>query len=262
MADNDVEKGQPIRTEDDAQGKIQSKIVDFTTPSQGASVTDGNLHVEMHGNKPGGTDVVMRLSQLGAPNPDGDYDVSDNTKPASIGLIVHDRNATHDETFSNLRPTGITDPTDSTVIAIDVAMRGSDGKAITMSNPFPVSVEESPSTNVHDFKDNDLAADGSGTHEFSVADTFTFLLDQIVARGSTRFKVEVELGDGAAAETFVTKFVLFASETTHKADLELKVPLEVVGTSDTTTLRLTVTNRDDDDSASAYTTIVGRTITT
>ncbi|NIQ16877.1 MAG: hypothetical protein GTO02_21590, partial [Candidatus Dadabacteria bacterium] len=39
----------PIRTEADADERVQSKIVDFTTPAQGMNVdSDGSAQVEIH----------------------------------------------------------------------------------------------------------------------------------------------------------------------------------------------------------------------
>src|SRR3989304_1668597 len=96
----DYDSSLPIRSEaDGTDERVHTKICDGATPSQMATVdADLNLHVEVHGNKPAGTDIELRLSELGAPNPDGDYDASDNTKPASVGVIAHDRGASIDDT--------------------------------------------------------------------------------------------------------------------------------------------------------------------
>jgi len=62
----DVNLPVPIRTYADGDGLVQIKIVDPTTIAQVSEVdTDKNLHVEMHGNQPGGADIVVALDSSG-----------------------------------------------------------------------------------------------------------------------------------------------------------------------------------------------------
>jgi len=256
----DIEKGLPVRTEDDADQYVRNRQFDSSNPALGQEVdADGNAHIEAHGNDPAGVDKVLKVSELGNANTDGDYDVTNNTKPSSNALIVHDRNAAPAETHQNFRPTGIQGTDDNTVHAQDVALHDNNGDAYTPENPMPVSMEESPGEEIHDHKEDvDVAAEGSSNHEYSVADGETFLLEQIIADASSRIKIELFIGDGAAVEVFTRKAVRFNSEKQGgDADLTFTRPIKVIGTANTTTVRVVKHNRDDDDAQSIYTTIVG-----
>jgi len=263
MSDN--KRGLPVRTQEDPDLKLQVKNVDYTTPTQGQEVdTDGNAHVEIHGNDAAGTDRVVALSEEGRVNSNGDYDVATNTKPASASPIMHDRKSTAEtpsETDQNLRQTGITydNGVDETIVAADVAIRDEEGVPYSKDNPLPVAIEESEGDEVHDYNEavDVVSNGGTATHEYSVANNKTFLLDQVLADASMAFKIDVEIGDGAAVETFTKLATRFASEVNDNADMELKRPKKVVGTVNTTTVRVTVTNRDKNDVQSVYTTIVG-----
>lgn len=253
----DIDKGLPVRSEGNLNQKVEVELIDPTTPSQKTTVdSDGNAHVEAHGNDPGGTDRVLKLSELGNANTDGDYDVSNNTKPASSGMIVHDRNATPDETHQNVRVTGVTN---STTHAADVALHDENGVPYSVSNPMPVSVGESEGEEIHDYNEGvDVAAGGTSEHTFVVNDTETFFLWQVLAGSSTRHKITLQIGDGAVSETFATKAVRYDSEKQGSgADIDLKKPIKVVGTANGTTVKVIRENRDDDDAASIHTTIIG-----
>lgn len=256
----DIDKGLPVRTEDDADQKIQSKIVDHTTPSQGAEVdTDGNLHTESHGNDPGGVDRVMRTSELGHPSIDGIYDGTNNTDPSNIGLITMVRNASPADSQQTLRNTSVANGAGD-VRALDVAIRDESGEPWSISNPLPTESVGSSGTPVHDFDEEvDLAADSAADHDYSVADTDVFLFKQFIVSSSSRFKAEVKIGDGAASENFTTKVVVFGSEDNKFFNITFAEPISVTGTTNTTTVRITKTNRDDDDACSVYSTIIGLT---
>lgn len=103
----DIRKGLPVRSEQDPDQKVQVKIVDFTTPAQGAIVdTDSNLHVEIHGDDPGGTDRVIRTSEEGHISINGIYSATLNTNPSKTGLVAHTRGASLDDTTQAVRNTG------------------------------------------------------------------------------------------------------------------------------------------------------------
>ena len=258
----DVKRGLPVRTLDDTHYMVQTKIYDPAGGTNYASCdSDYNLHVEIHGNKPDTSDVVMRLSELGAPNPDGDYDASNNSKPASIGLVGHDRGATIDETSQNKRVTAVAYATDN-VIALDVAIRDEDGEPWSDTNPLPTySVDDEPGTEVHDYDEAvDVTKDGgTANHDYSVAEDDVFSLHQLLISSSLRCKAELQIGDGAVSEVFATKAVFFFAEAQNHNPIPLKVPIKVVGTANTTTVRLIKTNLDKNSDVSIYSTIIGRT---
>jgi hypothetical protein len=255
----DKEKGLPVRTEDDSNQYVRIKIYDSTGVNPANVDSSNRLYVFARGNNPSATDVGLRLSELGAPNPDGDYDVSNNTKPASCGLIAHERNATLDDTKLNNRVTAVAGESNS--MCLDIALHDASGNEYDADNPLPTyQVDEVPGTEVHDYDEGvDVAADGTDDHDYSVADGDDFQLRQVIASASSRFKIELKIGDGAASEVFATKAVWFVSEKQGDFQLTLAIPIKVTGTVNTTTVRLTRTNRDDDDAQSIYSTIIGRT---
>ena len=262
---SDQKRGLPVRTEEDPDLKLQTKIVDHATPTQGMEVDiDKNAHVEVHGNDDAGVDRVLALSEEGRANGNGDYDAALNSKPSSASPIMHDRKNTAEvpsETDQNLRQTGKTfdNGVDETVVIADVGIRDADGVPFSKDNPLPISVEESIGDEIHDYKEDIDVVKNGGTaiHEFSVVNGKTLLLEQVLADASMAFKMELEIGDGAASEVFFKKAVRFASEVNDNADVEFKRPIKVIGTADTTTVRITVENRDKNDDQSIYTTIVG-----
>ena len=80
---SDKKIGLPVRTEEDVDKKVQVKVVDATNPdTQQMEVdTDGNAHVEMHGNDPAGVDRVLKTSEEGSVDIDGVYDADPRDNP-------------------------------------------------------------------------------------------------------------------------------------------------------------------------------------
>ena len=257
MSDQDTSL--PVRSEaDGTDERLQTKIVDSTNPdSQQVEVdTDKNLHVEVHGDDPAGGDETLRLSELGAVNGDGDYDATTNTKPASGGLIAHDRAAAPAETEQNVRLTGVAGEDDTH--CLDVAIRDESGAAFDADNPMPVSFEENEGDEIHDFKAaSSVAKDAEDDHIFSVADGKTLLLFGVHIRASGKMKAELIIGDGAATEVFVSKDVSFNSTAKPDGDMDFyRVPIKIVGTVNTTTIKLTLTNKDKQ-AQDLYSTLIG-----
>lgn len=260
----DYDSSLPVRSESDGTDeRLHTKIVDGSTSpavNQAQVDSDNNLHVEVHGNNPSAGDEVLRLSELGAPNPDGDYDGTNNTKPASTGVISHDRTATPDETHQNVRITGVTGSTDTTHHSMDVAMHDGDGNAIDIDNPLPVVMEESGGTEVCDYDTaSAIAKDATDDHDYSVADGDLFRLKKIYASASGKMKIEIQIGDGAASEVFTTVFVGFNSTANPQIEFDLNgLPIKVTGTANTTTIRITRTNLDNQ-AQDLYSTVIGAT---
>lgn len=253
----DIERGLPIRTEDDADQKVQTKIVDHTTPTQGMEVdTDGNAHAEVHGNRcDDAADVVLQLSEEGRPNPRGDYEVDDNSCPASAANIAHTRGATPDETDQVIRVTGITN---GDCHAMDVALKNSDGSLIDDTNPLPVQPQEEVGDAICDFKELDIAAGATDNHDYTVVSGKTLILKQIAFGSTARSKWTLEIGDGAAVEVFTRKEVCFTTESDQCGMMSFPgCSPKIVGTATGTSVRLTRENRDDDDTACLNSTIKG-----
>jgi len=260
----DIEKGLPIRTEDDLQQKTQVKIVDHTDPNgadKQTEVSEKLVHVRSFGADEAGTKVQLQLSQDGRPNSNGEYDVATNTNPSSNSDIGHSRVvAEPTEVDQNKRITAIEyDDGVKTIVAKDISLHDENGVPYSANNPLPITLEATESDTVHEFAEKvDIAADGNTTHTYSVVDGKTLVLSEIMSRASGRIKAEVELGDGGAVEVFTKRFVGFASEVqSESADYYPAVPHEVVGTVNGTTVKVTLHNRDDDDAQSIYCTIIG-----
>lgn len=237
----------PVRSKQDADERLQCKIVDESNPtSQQMTVdTDKNAHVEVHGNQPTtGTDIALLLSEEGRVNPRGDYDGSTNTKPASIGTIAHERGVTIDETKQNQRVTAIAGESNS--VCMDVSLHDEAGQNYDADNPLPVTFEESEGTEIHDFaKGDSIANSATSEHTYVVPNGTTALLYGIHSSASGMMKSELQIGDGAASEVFASKDVNFNSTANPSANFDFyKVPIKVIGTTDGTTIKLIKTNLD------------------
>lgn len=254
---SDYHSGLPIRTQADPDERVQCKLVDYTTPGQGTTVdTDGNAHVEVHGNRvDDGNDVALRLSEEGNANIRGDYEVDENSKPASVADIAHTRDASIDETKQLQRVTAI--PGENNSVCKDVAMHDASGNEYDSNNPLPVSIEESPGEEVQDYDTAvAIAKDADSVHSYSIADGKTFLFKQILSSSSGKHRVMIEIGDGGVSEVFAEKYVDFGSTAKPGVDTTFAEPFKVIGTVNTTTIKITRNNRDDA-AMDMYSTIVG-----
>lgn len=261
----DYDSSLPIRSEADGDDeRVQVKIVDKDNPdTQQTTVdTDSNLHVEIHGNDEAGVDRVVELSESGNVALDGDYDAATNTNPSSVGIMAHDRNgASTDRTHQNLRPTAVVG--ENNTVCIDVALHDEAGQNYDENNPLPVTLSESEGDEQHIYEETEDLTRKTGStitttdHDYTVADGRTLLVYGVLTSGSGKIKSEVKLGDGAASESFAVKATKFNSTSNTSADFDFcRVPLKVVGTSDGTTIRVTIGNRDRQDQ-DVHTTIIG-----
>ena len=242
---SDYDSGLPVRSEaDGADERVQTKIVDANNPdTQQMEVdTDNNAHVEVHGNNPVGGDETLRLSELGHPNTDGLYDGTDNTDPSNSAVIAHSRNASPADTQSTERVTSIED-SGGTVRALDISLHDEDGEAYGPTNPLPVSFEESEGDELDDFNTSAaVAKDISVNHDYTVTAAKTLLMEEILASGSGKMKVELQLETAAASGVFDTKVVMFNS--TAKPNVRIpcsKIRKQVAGAI----VRIKITNRDN-----------------
>jgi hypothetical protein len=235
---SDYNSSLPVRTEADADERLQSKIVDFIDPSKGAEVdSDKNLHVEMHGNDSAGVDKVVKLSESGNIALDGAYDLSNNSNPSSTAVVAHDRGASVDETSQNKRPTAIAG--DNNKVALDVSISDSNGNSFTESNPLYVAQVNSPGQEVCSFHVGvDVAAGASVTQTYTVAGT-DLDLSQVEASGSGKMKIEIKTGV-AGSET--TKAVLYNSTANPNMSLQLKDVITVLVGQNVLVIK---TNRDN-----------------
>lgn len=253
---SDAKLGVSVRTESDVDEKLQSKIVDSTTPTQGMVVdTDGNAHVELHGNNPAGADTVVKLSESGEPVIDGVYDATNNSDPSTSALVAHTRAATPAATDQVQRVTAVTS---STVHALDVSLHDQNGAPYTTSNPIPATVGL-PGVAICDFNASSATAvDATVNHDYTVGAGVTFYLQKVGGSGSGRGKFLVSVETAALSGVFTTKAVVFGSGSsgTPNAEVWLAQPIAVA-----TGVRVRVAKTNTDHSAQdLYSSIEGYTV--
>lgn len=253
----DQKFGQPVRSEQDVDNRLLVKHVDFTNPAQGQEVdTDGNAHTEVHGNDPGGTDRVLRMSEQGSASVDGVYDASNNTDPSQVGLVGMVRNASPADSQQTHRLTGVANGAGD-VRALDVAIRHPDGDPITITKPLAVEISESTGDEIVNYDTtSNVASDASDNHDYTVTALKTLLVDEILCSASGRAKYEVQVETGVGAGTFATRAVAFGTATGPTVALpfhgRLKVAAGVI-------IRVIRTNTDKQ-AQDVYSTIVGREV--
>lgn len=104
----DIDSQLPIRSIQDADERVQIKIMDYADPTgtnKQAQVSDNALHVKAVGQQVGGGTEILLLSEDGAAVIDGIYNATTNTNPSNIGLIGHVRAATPADTDQTIRIT-------------------------------------------------------------------------------------------------------------------------------------------------------------
>lgn len=250
----DYNSGLPIRTEaDGADERLHAKIVDGTTPSQRMTVdTDGNAHVELHGNDPAGTDRVVRTSESGALTPDGVYDVATNTVPGNLGLIASSRDAAPSNTTQTQRLTSVTN---STKRLLDIAIHDESGAAFSGTNPLPVTLVESEGTEVNAYNTAAaVAAAATSNHDYTAVGSFIFT--QVSASASGKMKIQVAVETAVASGVFNNRFVLFNSTANPNLEKTLREPITVAAGIRVRVIRTNLDNQAQD----LYSTISGHEI--
>lgn len=254
---SDYNSGMPIRSQaDGTDERVHVKLRDSTNPALGTTVdSDGNAHVEMHGNDPAAVDRVIRTSEQGALTPDGLYNVSTNSKPGNVGIITHTRSASPGDTTQNKRPTSVTGTGNRE--AIDVALSDENGAPFTDSNPLPVTFVDSEGVETNDYNTvAAVAANGTSNHDYTVTVLKTLKLSQILATASGKMKIEVQIESGVATNIFATKFVNFNS-TAHP---NMTIPVnEVISVAAGVRVRIIRTNKDNQPQ-DVYSTISGHEV--
>lgn len=251
---SDYKSGQPIRSEADGlDERVHVKLVDGAAPGgvdRQAEISEKLVHVRVFGKDVAGTKTQITLSEEGKVNSDGVYDGTTNTEPSANGLIAHARNASKDETHQTKRVSAIDN---GTVTALDVAIRDASGAPFSITNPLPVSIEESAGEEIFEFDQSatPVAKDATDTHSYTVPVGKTLLLSQVLCSASGRAKFEIAVG---AASSEVTKGVRFTTASNGDSDWTLNTkPLKVVAGDN---VLITRTNRDNQ-AQDLYTTIVG-----
>ena len=213
--DNDIDSQLPVRSVQDADERVQIKVMDYTAPE--------------------GADNQLKISEERAHvKADGDYEAVGNSEPNSAGLIAHDRKGTGavpDETDQNSRPTAVTydNGIDETIVALDMGLRDHNGVPYSITNPLPTSSEESGGSEVHDFNESAavVAKNAADNHEYTVTALKDLRLEQWGISASGYMKGELQVETAVASGIFVTKDVLFNSTANPSEDRELKRNIKV-----------------------------------
>lgn len=237
MLGNDIESALPIRSKQDADERVHSKLVDYVDPNgvdKQLEISEKKAHVRNFGKDSDGADQQVLLSQEGHTQSNGDYDAVSNKRPSSQGLIAHDRKGTGEvpaEADQNQRPTAVVydNGVDETVVCQDVAIRDEDGVPYSKTNPMPVSIEESEGDEIHSFFESAAAIvkNNTDTHEYTVTAGKEFELEQwsISASGLMKGTLQVETGVGTGIFNIVD--VLFNSTANPNAEKSFKRPIKV-----------------------------------
>jgi len=253
----DYDSSLPIRSEaDGADERVQTKIVDKSNPdTQQMEVdTDGNAHVEVHGNDPTGTDKVIRTSEQGSVEVDGVYDASNNTEPSNTGIIAQQRNATPGDTLQTERLTSVQD-SGGTVRSLDVSLHDEDGEAYSSTNPLPVTLEESEGDEICDYNTtSSVIKDAIANHDYTVTALKTLISQRVWVAGSGKLKVELQLETGVASGIYNTFLVAFNSTANPNIDIPLDkiCGKQIAGAN----VRIVITNKDNQPQ-DLYSTLMG-----
>lgn len=219
-----IDSSLPVRSvADGTDERLHIKIVDGTNPAINQATVDGdsNVHIEVHGDDPSGTDVILRLSEIGALTPDGVYDGTNNTKPGNLGLIASARDASPSDSTQTERITSVTNGDKK---LLDISLHDEDGASYSEDNPLPVTVTDAEGAEVHDYQTSaSVAVDASVDHTYTVSGT-ALKLQQIVASASGYAMIEILTG-AAGMETPLAKF--FNSTAQPNIDWTLRSPFEV-----------------------------------
>lgn len=257
---SDYNSSLPIRSQaDGTDERVHSKLVDFADPGgadKQMEVSEKLAHVRNHGADPGGVKRQLLLSEEGFANTNGDYDAANNTRPASAGVILHDRVATPGQADQNFRPTGVASSVDNAK-CVDVAIRDEAGNPFTAANPLPVTMVDSEGTEVNDHnKSVAVAPGGSVNHDYTVTALKTLKLQQIECASSGKMKVEVAVETAPASGTFNNKWVQFSSTANPNCSLHIK---ELISQAAGAKIRVIKTNLDNQ-AQDLYSTISGHEI--
>lgn len=256
MADQNT--GLPIRSQaDGTDERVHSKIVDFADPGgtdKQLEVSEKLAHIRNFGQDPAGLKTQQRLSENGEMAVDGTYDGTSNTNPANIGIVVQERNAAASDVRQTMKPTAVRGSTDTTKVALDIALNDPNGNAFSPTNPLPVSIEESPGTEIiNPNTSTALAANASASHDYTVTALKTFLGETVWTSGSGKIKTELKVETGVATGVFTTIKVGFNSTANPNIDMAQKKLLKVAAG---VKIRITITNLDNQ-AQNVYSTLEG-----
>jgi len=136
-------------------------------------------------------------------------------------------------------------------VAANLAIGGVD---VTVTNPVPVVMEDSPGTHVNDYKDaSAIAAAASDNHDYTVTALKTLHLNQVEASASGKAKMLISVETAVASGVFTTYWVQFNSTANPNMVVKLENPIAVAAG---VRVRIIMTNKDNQ-TQDLYSTISG-----
>ena len=198
---SDVKSSLPVRTEGDLQEKLQTKIVDFTNPAQGATVdAAGNLSTKVKNTH---ADPVPAEISVGGAAID----------PRQIRALTN-----ADVVKAQLQDN------DGAAITLGQKTKAASLPVVLASDSDPIAVTISPDgqgTEIHDFKKaTAIAKDATDSHDYTVTALKTLKLQKVDASASGKMKMEVLVADGGV--TFVSKTVKFNSAANPNIEWDIR----------------------------------------
>lgn len=124
-------------------------------------------------------------------------------------------------------------------VAANLAIAGAN---VSITNPVPVTIEDSPGTHINDYKDaSSIAAAATDNHDYTVTAAKTLHLNQVEASASGKAKMIISVETGVATGTFTPYFVQFNSTAETNMVIKLNNPITVAAG---VRVRVSMTNRD------------------
>lgn len=208
---SDIDSGLPVRSYQDSDERVLVKLQDGENPSlpdSSVQITEKKVHTRNHGKDSDGTDREILLSQQGHQQSNGLYDVNDNKRPSSQGIVASERSASPNEQTMSKRPSAVNGEGDS--ICLDVSLHDEAGLNYTETNPLPVVPIETVGDSVDVFNESTaIAKNSSANHDYTTVNQFKNLEVDCSGSGYARFELQVETGP--ATGVFNTVMVKFNS---------------------------------------------------
>ena len=234
----DIDSQLPIRSvADGTDERVHVKIVDYADPSgvdKQVQVSEKKIHNRNFNKDSDGNDQEVLVSQEGHTLTNGDYDATNNKRPSSNGLILHDRKNTAEvpaEADQNKRPTAVAydNGVDETVVCLDISLHDEIGEPYSVTNPLPVSLEQSEGEEINEHFESatPVTKNNSDDQTYTVTAGKEFQLEQFGVSASGLCKGELFIETGVGTGVFTSKGVLFNSTAMPNAERRLARPIKV-----------------------------------
>lgn len=204
----------PIRSPQDADQRVQTKVVDFTTPAQGLTV-DSSGAASTNETKIAGTAVAVNNGSANAGTQrvtiadDSTGQVRLAAGAATIGSLAANQSVNVNQIAG-------------TTTAVNTGNANAGTQRVVLASDQPtvsVSLGNPSGTLVEDFKNaTAIAVSATDNHDYTVTALTTLTLKRIYASASGKAKMEVSIDFGAG---LVLQFVQFNSTANPNMEVDL-----------------------------------------